>query len=262
MDCNNIYYIHDNYGRPFKVIINKKNVKIYKEIETDLNEKNKYEQNSFLSFDAKEIFIGKSPLNNMTKLNGAYGPRCDGNTILINACDNIYVFISSVIVKFEAHGKIIEYVSPVGNNDMPYPYAVDEYSNTYLLIEGVVIKNNPTVSKQMFEYTKSGEDPYTYYYDYHKITADVAMIPEEQPKIKNFMNIVSFYIGNDKETLTYDPFPEKKYDELIPSLGPEMYFIDTNGDEITLTKEKYIDLLNSFGLSQSFEPIKNMIILE
>ncbi len=47
-----------------------------------------------------------------------------GNTILIKLAVNKYIFIGSEIYKFKTHDdEIIDYVSPVGNSDMPYPVA-------------------------------------------------------------------------------------------------------------------------------------------
>jgi hypothetical protein len=44
-------------------------------------------------------------------------------------------------------------VSPVGNNHVPYPYAVDDRNNVYLMIEDVVLES----------YTME-QDPYETYY--------------------------------------------------------------------------------------------------
>jgi hypothetical protein len=53
--------------------------------------------------------------------------------------------------------KIIKYVSPVGNNDVPYPYGIDKNNNFYLLTADVILQD--------FKFTKEFDDPYTWYYD-------------------------------------------------------------------------------------------------
>jgi len=204
------------------------------------------------------------------------GPEFDGNSILLqlqhhNNLDthklfegnciasghNIYVYIGSEIFSFQTNCKIISYVSPVGNNDVPYPYAIDENDNVYLIIENVVIKNNSIVKQQMCNY----DNPYDYYYDYHLITKDSGTIPSKEPKIKNFYNIDQYYIGSDRYTLIYHPEPEKDYDRLVPNLGKSMYIVDITGKKTTLTKEMYVELIKSFGVAQSFEPIKDKNVL-
>lgn len=47
----------------------------------------------------------------------------------------------------------MKFASPVGNSDVPYPYAVDRNGSYYLLIEGVVLHRVPPSS-----------DPYDWYY--------------------------------------------------------------------------------------------------
>lgn len=255
----NTYLIHDNGGRPFKVEITKNDnyscVQIYK---TTKNWNCNYETIPILTFETDKIFIGESPLIKMTEFSGGHGTKFDGNSILLHLCGNTYVFIGLEIFSFSTYGKIISYVSPVGNSDVPYPYALDEHGNIYLLTEDVVIKNNADVLRNMDAY----DDPYDYYYDYYLITADRGCIPRIQPPINFFNGIKEYYIGDDRYTLTYEPFPEKDYDRLISSLGTSMHVIDTNDNIITLNKESYSELMKSFGLLQSFEPIMDKNILQ
>jgi hypothetical protein len=125
------YYVHNNYERPYKVIISSNNVKIFckrNDITYD------YEDKPILTYKCKEIFIGKSPKCPMTEFSGGYGSKFDGNTILLHIKNNEYIHIYDIIISFTANSKIIRYVSPVGNSDSPYPYAVDEHNNYYFLM--------------------------------------------------------------------------------------------------------------------------------
>jgi hypothetical protein len=45
---------------------------------------------------------------------------------------------------------------------VPYPYAVDEYNNIYLLIEHIVILSNINLLMKM---SINNDEPYCYYYD-------------------------------------------------------------------------------------------------
>lgn len=80
------------------------------------------------------MFIGHSPKNKMTEFSGAYGPEFLGNSILVHKKDLDYVCIGSDIFEFTALDRIVEYVSPVGNNGVPYPYAVDTKGRHYSML--------------------------------------------------------------------------------------------------------------------------------
>ena len=91
--------------------------------------------------DIRKLFVGKSPLTPMTEFSGGHGKDFDGNSILFQTESLRYVFVGHVIYSFDAISPIVSYVSEVGNNDVPYPYAVDERNNVYLMIEDVIVKN-------------------------------------------------------------------------------------------------------------------------
>ena len=153
----NTYLIHDNGGRPFKVeIVNNKTVKIYKQMDDA-----SYDKKPIQIFKTDKLFIGKSPKNEMTEFSAGHGPKFDGNTILLRATNNEYIFIGSEIFKFKTHAPIMEYTSPVGNNDVPYPHAVDEAGNYYLLVENIILQHDDKMMDKMQTY----DDPYLYYYD-------------------------------------------------------------------------------------------------
>jgi hypothetical protein len=67
--------------------------------------------------------------------------KFDGNTILFDVGNNEYIFINRNIESFKSKAKIVKYVYPVGNRGVPYPYAIDEKGNYYLLIEYIIFKN-------------------------------------------------------------------------------------------------------------------------
>jgi len=122
-----IYYIHDNGGIPYQVIVynKEKNVSIY----TFKNDKDPvvYDQHIKTYKNIKKIFVGKDSSNQ----------DYDGNTILLYFGQSIYVFIGSTITYFNLpyNDKIIKYHSRIGNNDVPYPIGISK-SNVYFVDEG------------------------------------------------------------------------------------------------------------------------------
>ena len=241
------YYTHDNGGRPFKVIIDDNKVFVYKREGYNLenysvlySEKSiKYLKKNF--FECKKIFIGKSPLNEMTKFSGGYGKDFNGNSILLELENNKYIFIGSIIYSFESHSKIVIFKSPVGNSDVPYPYAIDNAGRYYLMIEDVVI--DKFTNKKEYD-----NDPYNYYY--------------EKKSIANILNIKNFYIGNKIFNLTYTPDASKNYkwisswDDFKDGMRVE-YF---NGTNEILTKQKYNKIMKKVGNILGFSLLKKRII--
>jgi hypothetical protein len=139
----NVYYTHDNGARPFKVVINKKDISVYREYEIDYDkDEYGYEDKPILKFsNVEKIFIGKNPRYYPRILYGEeYEEEDDGNSILLQIKNNKYVFIGEKISQFHSYEKITKFLSPIGNSDVPYPFAIDKDKNYYLMIEDVVFK--------------------------------------------------------------------------------------------------------------------------
>jgi hypothetical protein len=155
------YFTHDNGGRPFRVQVSDDNkVAVFRILqhENDIDEKitDTYESKPCIRLKVARAFIGVSPEIAMTKVSGGFGPKFKGNSILLltNDVSLDYVLIGIDIFSFKAKGEINHFVSPVGNNDTPYPYCMDRQGSTYLLCEKVVI---PSMSHGKM-------DPYEWYY--------------------------------------------------------------------------------------------------
>ncbi len=151
------YYTLVNGEVPYMVRIIGKEVRVYENNTThSVNE-------SFLInvYHTEKIWIGVSPLHIMTEFSGSHGERFNGNSILIKLENDKYIYIGEKIKEFKSKSPIVEYVSPVGNNCVPYPYAIDELGNYYLMIENTIIKNYTPSSKYK-------EDPYGFMYGNQK----------------------------------------------------------------------------------------------
>jgi hypothetical protein len=110
--------IHDNGGRPFKVKITPTSVDVL------VNHQGKYKH--FKTWENYlRIWIGEDKNNKKFSY---------GNSILVQLTKNKYLLIGMEIVTFTLNRKIKEYHSPIGRNDVPYPWFLDEDDNVYLLV--------------------------------------------------------------------------------------------------------------------------------
>ncbi len=231
------YFTHDNGYRPYLVYVGKNEIFIYEH-----NEKNN-DDITYTQFVAEyknvtKIFIGKSPLNKMTKFSNGYGKKFDGNSVLVELRKHTYIYIGEKIYKFITTNPITKYISPVGNNDDPYPYAVDSNNNYYLMLNTAIITSIPSKYKS---------DPYEYYLTLILMTPDEAFTPAHEPLIKNYDDIKEFYIGTGKYTLTYSPTPDNEYDRLKKTFKKNLYIKKLDNKKYKLTKPSFITLMNNFG---------------
>jgi hypothetical protein len=117
--------IHDNGGRPFKVKITPSS------IDVSVNQNGKYKH--FKTWkDYLNIWIGVD--------------KCDkkfsyGNSVLVQLKKNKYLSIGMEIVSFTLDKNIKEYHSPIGRNDVPYPWFSDEDNHVYLLVTPTEIEH-------------------------------------------------------------------------------------------------------------------------
>jgi len=126
------YYIHDNGDRPFKVYLTSAHIYIYKSEYAF----ERYFFSPFLKLDRKKVFIGDNPPG-MT-----YFDSVPGNTMLIEypPSPGTYLFIAGNIYVFKPKGEITQFYSYLGNNDVPYAYAMDD-KYTYLITYKEQIEN-------------------------------------------------------------------------------------------------------------------------
>jgi hypothetical protein len=109
------------------------------------------EEKLIITCGPQSLFLGKDV---------SYYKCVIGNTILLHLHDLNYIYIGNCIYSFKSLAKIVNYVSFVRRDtDEPYPYAVDEYNNIYLMAKYIVIKMDNVV----YDDIKSFNDPYQYY---------------------------------------------------------------------------------------------------
>lgn len=149
-----IYAIHNNGGCPYIVYVNPdKHVRVYRKSPDRFIPASQYSgiflEDRWMYIDlvlevrAKTLWIDPTSPENER-----------GNSMLVQVSSSSYLFIGESIYSFQlpATTRIVRYRSPIGNNDVPYPYAIDKQGNVYLLIEKVVVRGDLT-------------DPYRSYYN-------------------------------------------------------------------------------------------------
>ena len=188
-----VYFTHDNGGRPFMVIVNGKNIDIYK-VSKDFDYSNSLTKKNYTEFiksykNVKRIFIGKSvkgddayaSFPNNSSAAAKFGL---GNSILLQISTNRYAFIGESVYEFETPDLIEEYYSMIGGNDVPYPIAVGS-KNVYFLIFG---GNDGYLSKKYFEDFPQKHswalDSYARLWGQNKFTDSLIKYTKKIPKIK------------------------------------------------------------------------------
>ena len=124
-----VYMTHRNYDRPFRVEVDDDRVLV----QSTTREQDR------VRITCRRVFVGRSPLNSMTRASRGYGPDFTGNCILLELGNKKYMFIGHKVYTFAAEAPIVRFVAPVGNNDLPYSYATDKEGNQYLFTEDLFL---------------------------------------------------------------------------------------------------------------------------
>jgi hypothetical protein len=171
------YTILDNGGEPFKIKISKNHLRVFSYNNEDDIDYNKLVYET----DFNNIFIGRHPISEKMYAED-FDIQYDGNSILVEIDDYEYVFIGMNIFKFNSLNKINYYLSIVGNNCVPYPYAIDISNNIYLMIENAII----IPEDDTFEYIKEIGEPYCFYYG-HIPNKNYEYIKHQLPNYKEIV---------------------------------------------------------------------------
>jgi hypothetical protein len=108
------YEIHDNGGRPLVVTVSSSKITVAPRLDAET---------PLLAIEGyASVFVGVDSEEHE-----------HGNSILVHECSNRYLYIGSEVYRFDADDTIIEYASPIGNNDVPYPVAIGE-KNVYFML--------------------------------------------------------------------------------------------------------------------------------
>ena len=124
------YYTHDNGGRPFQVIVNssKKLFRVFEDEHHDIL-KDLYITQTVKPTRYIKMFVGND--------NGEQGR---GNSLLFQITKKKYMFVGETVSTFNLNDEIVDYKSPIGNSDVPYPFAIG-ITNSYLINEKLYAPN-------------------------------------------------------------------------------------------------------------------------
>jgi hypothetical protein len=157
------YLIHSNGGRPYIVYVSPNKIVIYSRI---------YNKNigdydgtkKIIDIKYKKVFIGDN--NDNLRHYDALKGEFPGNTILIHTKNNNYIYIGDEIYSFSLPEDeiITHYYSPVGNNDVPYPFAISN-KYTYFMLDSKKLPNElfTLEDKNNIFY----KDRYSQFYGFH-----------------------------------------------------------------------------------------------
>jgi hypothetical protein len=243
------YYTYASGFCPYKVTIENNTIVVYKSKNIYLND---YDSKPLIKYQALEIFIGESREEMNSDYGGRNGEQYDGNSILIKVDHLKYVFIGDIIYNFTTDKEIIDYVSPVNNSGISYPYAIDKEWKYYLMIEDVILTKVDDDNKF---------DPYNYYYTKYLIVSD-DIYKDKHDNQDIIHNVKNFYIDDVQYSLTYTADPESNYNRLQKEVGNNIKIEDFDGVKQSFSKKEYASLINYFGKKSGFEKLKNKILLE
>lgn len=240
-----VYFIHDNYNSPFKIVFDNthKKCSVYKQ----LDDTDTYVTEPSFVFWYIQAYIGKSPRNQCTEYSDSYGPQFDGNTILLRTNDCTHVYIGrSIIYKFQSD-RIVTFLSPIGNNDVPYPYAITENNEIHLLEEMVTMQPRDDIDLS---------DPYKFYYTANSITKH-----RRPPVVPKFMGIREWIFGDEELRLTYHPDPEEYWDWLVDIEPNRKNYFMIEGSLREIDKDYFVKVNNLYGELVGFNKLKNIKIV-
>ncbi len=129
------YEIIDNYNRPFIAVVGSGKVTIYSTKHTDSKPIQYLKDKEILSTSHLKVFIGDNDLKDNHYAKKGMFP---GNSILIKVSPQKYIYVGDQIYSFKTDDPITSYYSPLGNNQVPYPYAVGEKS-VYFMLDRIAV---------------------------------------------------------------------------------------------------------------------------
>lgn len=235
----NTYITHWNGARPYIVKVKKFMINVYESEEED----------AVIVFNApfKQLVPGRSVRNKMTEYSGGHGIDFIGNTILLveNFGENYndYIFIGRKIFRFTSPGFMVKFRSPVGNNDIPYPFAKDDNGDIYLFNEEVIITS--------LSQRKHISNIYSYYYAHNTLPFQIAFpIYSPDGRLVERADPITVHYKPDPAKYILDLLAENNFDKDKPFLIKFKFWH-------SCTVESYIEKNNEFGDSKGFKPFSD-----
>lgn len=131
----NVYFTVYNGDRPYVVYVSKSKdhvIVMQRPDDVESTEHTAYTHLVENIHNPLKIWLGNSPKMPMTEFSGGYGKHLKGNTVLIQLSKYRYMYVGfPEVYRFTIpkRDQIVKYISPVGNNEVPYAFA---YGKKYL----------------------------------------------------------------------------------------------------------------------------------
>lgn len=149
MTVSKKYYVHDNGGRPFMVIVTNNEISVLAGIYDYACCSWTYKAPVLKISNYAGYWVG----TNNTHYLGAKWAR--GNSILVKVKSHSYIEIGSDIYQFETNDEIYDYFSEIGNNDVPYPIALGT-ENTYFMVDYHYVPNSQIKMEITYDNVEKG----------------------------------------------------------------------------------------------------------
>lgn len=253
------YQTFDNGGRSFLVKVTGNEVSVHTWTGwCDVKRVNKFSSEPAYKYSAQKVFVGKTVDNAMTRFSGGHGPHFDGNSILVQLTDLTYVYIGNVLKTFTSIESIVEYISPVGNSGVPYPWATDETGNVYLMLDDVVILKGVGLSDDLASY----DDPYDHYYRMSHVTPDICRHPTPtEPVLAEYASL-KMWIGGDQYVMRYHAKCGDEYDRLTRDNTEKLELESIDTPRHVATQEEITSLLEKYANQIGVAPIKDLVLVQ
>lgn len=181
------YFTHNNGGRPFLVYIKGSSVAIFafpdktgQPFVADVDQGTRDQKWHYCVpvatyTNVQKTWIGKSPKTRMTEFSGGHGPAFTGNSILLQVSPQKYVHVGASVSEFQTRDPIVEYWSPVGNNDVPYPVAIGS-KYAYFMLDRIQV---PLTSFSRTLTAKDKKDLYFVFYGHDWEDEETGLLPKD-----------------------------------------------------------------------------------
>lgn len=184
------------------------------------------------------------------------GGKGRSGSVLIQLTQQVpyrYLWVCRTLEEFSTRHPIVQFVNPVLNNDVPYPWARDSRHNLYLLLEQVQVVSGKA--------PRGAVEPYRWYYDRYRLTPG----QDRQIHVSPLPPIKAFYVGHNRGRcdLNYYPQMEASYDRLqslaLEEEGTTDLYVTFWGSsqKVPLTLDLYQSLLRQWGQQQGFQPLSD-----
>ena len=134
--------------------------------------------------------------------------------------------------------------SPMGPNEVPYPYATDVDDSVYLLIENVRVRDVPASRRH---------DPYGWFYERSLITADRGFRPPRLPAIRSIVHRLQ--VNHRTSTMVFRPRAEPFWRATWHHVRLRMHgeWVTTTVDDVIALTHKPVDRAGFDGVRVLWE---------